>query len=327
MQHTPKAGPPSTCLQRALQSTFRVENKLIANNMVFSGLASFRSTIFNDDAMFGTTIFLHDANFAQTQWNGSCFFPAVQFAGNANFKAAIFNGFVRFQSASFGINTKSSMGTLPSDLAKQDFSDCQFDKPTSFRDAKFSTTYPILNGAVLHKNTDFSTDKKLWPNCQQADPKAARESCAKIRHTIAQQGLPEDEHFFFRREMGFAAQIGGFWQRLPYRLFGVFSEYGQSIARPSLWLLGLWLVPALILLSYFAWVGSFGDSVWRGIDAVGLSFANIFTVFGFHRLYFEPEQIRELPALLQVIGAAQTVLALPLLFFLGLALRKRFRLR
>ena len=156
MQHTPKAGPPSTCLQRALKSTFRVENKLIANNMVFSGLASFRSTIFNDDAMFGTTIFLHDANFAQTQWNGSCFFPAVQFAGNANFKAAIFNGFVRFQSPSFGINTKSSMGTLPSDLAKQDFSDCQFDKPTSFRDAKFSTTYPILNGAVLHKNTDFS---------------------------------------------------------------------------------------------------------------------------------------------------------------------------
>jgi len=295
--------------------------------MVFSGLASFRSTIFNDDAMFGTTIFLHDANFAQTQWNGSCFFPAVQFAGNANFKAAIFNGFVRFQSASFGINTKSSMGTLPSDLAKQDFSDCQFDKPTSFRDAKFSTTYPILNGAVLHKNTDFSTDKKLWPNCQQADPKAARESCAKIRHTIAQQGLPEDEHFFFRREMGFAAQIGGFWQRLPYRLFGLLSNFGESIARPLIGLGIAFVTFAVMFSAYFNWMNEFHDKVYGGAAAFTLSGSNLFSFLGFHRFYFTSLGFAEMHWFVQLLCAIEVLLGLVLLFFLGLALRKRFRLR
>ncbi|MDF9302247.1 hypothetical protein P5P81_06745 [Tritonibacter mobilis] len=42
---------------------------------------------------------------------------------------------------------------------------------------------------------------------------------------------------------------------------------------------------------------------------------------------FLSEVLASLPRWAQVLSGAQTVLSLPLLFFLGLALRQRFRLR
>ena len=308
-------------------------NKVVLKNCIFTQDADFDTATFTQGAYFSSATFTQTANFSSATFTQTADFDSATFTQAANFYSATFDGPAKFVGAKFGVRGADKV-CVPI------FTEAAFARLASFRDAEFVTHYPVLEGTEFREALVVAAKPANWPATDLVlldkaaeDAKnvpikeMAKESCAKIRHALAKQGLPEDEHFFFRREMGFAAQIGGFWQRLPYRLFGVFSEYGQSIARPSLWLLGLWLVPALILLSYFAWVGSFGDSVWRGIDAVGLSFANIFTVFGFHRLYFEPEQIRELPALLQVIGAAQTVLALPLLFFLGLALRKRFRLR
>lgn len=58
-----------------------------------------------------------------------------------------------------------------------------------------------------------------------------------------------------------------------------------------------------------------------------LSFANLFTLFGLHKLWFSAVWLEHLWWPLKVLGGAQTVASLPLLFFLGLGLRTRFRLR
>lgn len=225
-----------------------------------------------------------------------------------------------------------------------DFRDTVFDKPANFRKAKFEYQYPSSSGCVFHSDSSFSSDEGFWPDPRAAKPETAKEFCAKVRIILSKQGFAEEEHTIFRREMEFSrlAALGDkkaiwpFFKAWPYWLFKVFSCYGESIARPTLGLLGLWLVPALVFFCYFAWGSAManpewfdasGKASWSTRDAWGLSFANIFTFFGFQRLYFNLELVRALPATLQLMGALQTVLAVPLLFFFGLALRKRFRLR
>ncbi|SLN47105.1 hypothetical protein ROA7450_02328 [Roseovarius albus] len=156
------------------------------------------------------------------------------------------------------------------------------------------------------------------------------ESCAIIRHALSKQNLPEDEHFFFRREMEAARQIGTFAQRLPYTFYKQLSNYGHSIEKPANALAFLWLVGVSLFSLHFCWgwfalVGNIDNPTFN--TAMGLSFSNMFPPFGFGRLYFTGEFMRELPPILQVFSAFQTVMSLPLLFFLGLGLRQRFRLK
>ena len=63
------------------------------------------------------------------------------------------------------------------------------------------------------------------------------------------------------------------------------------------------------------------------LEALGYSFSNMFKFLGLQRTYFDFVDIREWAAWVQTASAAQTVLAFILLFFLGLGLRTRFRLR
>ncbi|MCJ8332951.1 MAG: hypothetical protein MJH10_01695 [Epibacterium sp.] len=61
--------------------------------------------------------------------------------------------------------------------------------------------------------------------------------------------------------------------------------------------------------------------------AFGLSLSNLFPVFGFGRRFDLNGILEAMPPALQAYAGFQTVAALPLIFFLGLALRQRFRLR
>lgn len=126
--------------------------------------------------------------------------------------------------------------------------------------------------------------------------------------------------------MGFAGQIGGWWERLPYRLFGVFSDYGYSIERPAISLFWVWFLPALIFAAFRVTgmpLTDLAELLWSG----ALSFANLFPVFGFHRVWFDADKLAALHPWLKALAGAQTVVSLPLLFFLGLGLRTRFRMR
>ncbi|UWR59569.1 hypothetical protein [Phaeobacter inhibens] len=130
--------------------------------------------------------------------------------------------------------------------------------------------------------------------------------------------------------MQFASKIGSIWQRLPYLLFGLFSEYGYSILRPTLWLLGVWAFGFAAFWGYLSGccVPAPDGVIERPMGAaMGLSVSNLFPLFGFGRLYFGVEFMQSLPAVLKTLSGLQTVVSLPLLFFLGLGLRQRFRLR
>lgn len=209
------------------------------------------------------------------------------------------------------------------------FESVDFQAPVNFGYAQFVHEYPQFVGATFEQQVSFSADAENWPRRTTQCFLQAKESCATIRHLLAKQGLPEDEHFFFRREMHFAGKIGPIWQRLPYLLFGLFSEYGYSILRPTLWLLGVWALGFAAFWGYFSGccVPAPDSVIERPMgSAMALSFSNLFPLFGFGRTFLL-EELKALPAVLQFFSGVQTVASLPLLFFLGLGLRQRFRLR
>ncbi|AXX99676.1 hypothetical protein BAR1_03530 [Profundibacter amoris] len=110
--------------------------------------------------------------------------------------------------------------------------------------------------------------------------------------------------------------------RLLYDLFERVSDFGSSVLRPAGWLFVVWLSGMIAKLE--AVQGEWYPD-WHSVpSAMGWSFANLFSFFGFHKRYFGEE---ELNAVLQVTGGVQTVAGFILLFFLGLGLRNRFRLR
>ena len=287
---------------------------------VFSGAAVFSFATFSGQAWFGSATFSGEAGFISATFSGEAWFHSARFSGNARFNSATFSARAHFPEARFG---------LPGQQQEIIFIDSQFAQPTNFRDAIFQARYPDFAGAVLHDKTTFTDLPDLWPKGVQSDPaqaKASKASCATIRHSLGKQGLPEAEHFFFRREMGFAAQIGGWWQRLPYRAFGWVSDYGHSIARPAKCLFWVWFLPALAFAAFRVTgvpVSDIFEVLWSG----ALSFANLFPVFGFHRVWFDADKLACLPPGLKALSGAQTVVSLPLLFFLGLGLRTRFRMR
>lgn len=264
----------------------------------FKGGCSFSDSTFKSSSSFFYTTFEGTANF-----NNICFRCPVDFA-----KAT-------FLKDSFFIDTK---------FTSVSFVGCNFHGQANFLRAFFAENFPLLTGAAFLNTVVFNPEFSSWPKSPDYDPKISRESCATIRHALAKQGLLEDAHFFFRREMYSAGEIGSTVQRLPYLIYGWLSDYGYSIQRPAIGLALVWLFGTAILDTAFQF--DYPQEAPLPI-AAALSFSNLFPFFGFTGTYFEPGFLRELPAPLKVLSAAQTVLSLPLLFFLGLGLRTRFRMR
>lgn len=263
---------------------------------------------------FASSIFRKNCSFRSITCDSEIAFTLTEFKNSVNFDYSALLGFSNFEESKFGNGLDSKIS----------FHLTNFGKPTSFYKATFHSIYPNFSGTVLHDKTTFTDHPDYWPKGKQADPEQAKASCAVIRHNLGRQGLPEAEHFFFRREMGFAAQIGKWWQRVPYIGFGMLSDYGYSIARPALWLLGLWAIGFMAFWGYFLTHAAQARPMGT---AFALSFSNLFQVFGFSRLYFDADFMKTLPLVLQIYSGFQTVLAVPLLFFLALGLRTRFRMR
>ncbi len=164
-------------------------------------------------------------------------------------------------------------------------------------------------------------EPRFWTPRSSQFPKDARDSYAVIRHAVAKQGLPEDEHFFYRREMFYAGRYGPWFTQALYRSFGLISAYGHSVERP------LAALAALLAVFCYYFDGKLPDPC---PSALGLSTANTLPFFGssFLRTYY-----RDCGATLGDTGnliiasGLQTALSFILLFFLGLGLRQRFRLR
>lgn len=285
------------------------------SSATFKGDALFICTAFGGTARFTKAIFHGHTKFVHARVGGDAFFRSATFKGHFWCKSVAFSGSVHFNHAIFAAAGQDKVVQI---------TDCQFLNPASFRDANFHSLYPDFSGTILHEKTTFTADDTHWPKTV-SDPLAAIASCAVIRHNLGKQGLPEAEHFFYRREMAFGKEIGGFWDKLPFRLYDWLSEYGHSIERPFWWLIWLWLVPGLVFAAKGVTGVALADLGVLG-RGLALSFADMFSFLGLQRAFFEAD-LGGMGWALQVLAGFQTVMGFVFLFLLGLGLRIRFRLR
>ncbi|MCP3972187.1 MAG: hypothetical protein GY717_18055 [Rhodobacteraceae bacterium] len=308
---------------------FDTRSKASFKTVDFSGETTFRSTRLGGDAWFDSAGFSGDAWFESATFSGDAWFESATFSGDAWFESATFSGDAWFESARFSGDAwfwSATFGGLV------DFSNKAFGAKTTFTQARFAGGVPKFYQRSFHQDTDFTTQDGLWPDMTAETACESKRAYTRLRQIMSELHKPDDEAFFARQEMRCKALLEGRAQRWLSRGYGVVSDYGHSVMRP---LAGLGIVMATPLGAFAALLetrppglASFEASGFliALVKAMGLSFSNTFKFFGLQRVYFA-DFFKDVDGFIGFATAAQTVLGFVLLFFLGLGLRNRFRLK
>ena len=290
-------------------------------NVHFTGRANFEKAQFAGRADFRAAHFTWPTDFQAAHFNGEAFFRAAHFTWPADFRDAHFTGYADFQAARFHEYTN--------------FSDGCFKAKTIFDGATFKGEVPQFFHREMHQDTGFSDDPKLWPEVTALNAKAGKRAYTRLRQVAAEIYDPDLEHFFLRQEMRCKARIewdkGAWFHWLFFVLYRWIADSGISVARP------FWLLVFAWAFGLACFAGHFDSGVLpempediqdsRYWAAAGVSFGNLFGFLGINRLYFTDLLRDHSPDGLQFVAGAQTVAGVVLLFFLGLGLRNRFRLK
>jgi uncharacterized protein YjbI with pentapeptide repeats len=329
----------------------------IANfqSATFCEPADFQSATFLCDAHFASVNFLSRADFARATINGAHFkdaaFSSAQFDGtiisryayfrcasfsmmanfrgamlplaffegaklwNANFEHSTFSR-ARFDGAIFSGDAQFEHATFQDEAV---FVNAQIEGPTSFEGATFRSEPPRFFGAKLHEGTVWR--QVSWPPPPNDVTAAGQFVDAYERLKLEMDRLKkhEDELDFFAREMQSRRVLSGAFFGLHIAIYGGLCDYGRSFVRPLVWIFLTVAVGVVLCLPHF------GLSKYP--QAIGLSLANTFGVFGFRKDFIDPNIVASLPRALKVISAVQTLFGVVLLFLFGLAVRNRFRMK
>ncbi|WP_420862852.1 pentapeptide repeat-containing protein [Algirhabdus cladophorae] len=326
-QNADISGPATfNCIHVASKADFagaNFDDDAIFKSAKFGGRAEFSQCDFSKKADFQLAEIKGPFSCSGSTFHGTAVFAGAGFGSSVDFTTAIFSKSVTFVNAFFKGPSKKNQSSIR-------FDETIFEAPVSFAQTRFCNEFPRFSNTVLPDSVLFSAEDEFWPNRfprDQSEAKVWKNSASVARHTVSKQGFPEDEHFFFRREMECARQIGGWWDKFPYEVFRWVSDYGCSVARPVICLFVLWFIGALIFTAEFSQLYHLPGKVPSWHEPFSLSFANIFKIFGFQRLYFGSEYMDALRVGLKFLSSVQTILGFFFLFFLGLGLRQRFRLR
>ena len=309
------------CGQASFKGT-RFSGQAIFEGTRFSELAIFEGTRFSELAIFEGARFSELAIFESARFSEPAVFESARFCGQASFVGVIFSGEVHFKGAIFGSTVS--------------FENAELKRQTQFAAVKFRSRPPTFFGAKLHEGTAW------WDVCWPDPPTKADEASyfvdAYERLKLEMDRLKKhgDELDFFAREQQCRRVVLGFWKGLPITVYGFLSDYGRSYVRPLLLLVALVFLEAIsfVLWPSGIWSPEPFDLLPHGVwnpdlshvrEAIGISFANTFSVFG--KPLVQPDVLLRLPDWLKAVSTFQTILGLVLLFLFGLGIRNRFRMK
>ena len=331
----------------------------------FADGADFVAAMFMGDAFFRYATFAGYASFRGVMLTGGADFVAATFTGDADFNGTTFMDFAAFNGVTFPMHVSFSGVTYWGDVSffgatftgDADFSYAKFKYTTRFANVRFLTSVPQFRAAQLYDNTEFPAhdkDQKSWPPLRgrvkigeeqfEVMP-AVNQKRAYNRLRLLMNGSLrfEEEQFFYRQEMRCKSVLAKWYHKPFYWLYALLSDCGNSVWRPLFWMIFVMLSGALFMLwwqeaftflpkesSGFDWtLGLLGeDDLWaKPRQAAGWSISNTLPFLGFGKLYYGGEFAVNLAWPLKVVGGVQTVFGFILLFFFGLGLRNRFRLR
>jgi uncharacterized protein YjbI with pentapeptide repeats len=304
------------------------------SSATFSDLADFSSATFSDYAFFGSVTFLDYAFFSSAIfWGTIANFDSATFSGTATFRSATFLDVANFGSATFsgtanfGSVTFSDHAFFSSAIFRDDanFINANFKGKTGFAGSIFKTKVPDFRGAVLHEATEWHDAHWPTPPWDKESGRQQVYAYQRLKQEMERLKKHEDELIFFRKEL--RARRGTFRLLSPNWclnwLYDVSSGYGQSIARPFLWLLVVFASGML----FFGEVDAVDGVPLSWPDAASLSFANMFSFLSLKRDFFDSRMIAEFSRPVLYVSAMESILAVALLFLLALAVRNRFRIK
>ena len=304
------------------------------NETIFAGNISFDEAEFCGDFVALKSEFAGSISFNRAKFYRSAAFSGCKFMANVEFEEAQFLGDTYFNGITFGREARFGNTTFEQEA---DFSATEFKGATYFLRTKFKTRIPRFFEATLHEYTEWYDSE--WPKVpDNADD--ARDQVQRYQRLIRLMNGTEkfnDQHFFFRKELNAQRRAEG-WSvaaamNFAYRLV---CEYGYGLSRiVFIWLahillgtLALWGVKVINASeSAFPWHEAY-SAIGDLPDALAISFANAHALLNLSgRFLQDAEKQWEGVALFSVIGIAQTVSGVIILFFLLLTIRNRFRMR
>lgn len=313
----------------------------------FADMVFFSYSKFHNSAEFSSTVFKNLVTFGGTKFQSFASFNSSCFCEDAVFKEVAFEGDVDF---GWFDELDGNRAVFPTRfLGEVNFNSARLQSKTCFTDVKFLAHVPEFHAVSFYDDTMFTLPydyRDNWPPVKGKGVMGASEqkrAYNRLRLFMNKSLQIEEEQFFHRQEMRCKAVMANWYSKPMYWLFAAFSDFGNSVMRPVAWL-GLSILAGMLFMLWmqgeftftpqsavgFDWsLGLLGaEDVWvKPREAVGWSLSNSVPFLGFSKLYYGGDFADGLTWPLRVIGGVQTLLGYVLLFFLGLGLRNRFRLR
>jgi hypothetical protein len=263
---------------------------------MFSGRADFTSATFAEEAYFNSAAFSGLTNFTSATFSSYASFEAT-FSGPTDFTSARFSHTINFRNAKFGTMTM---------FARSDFGD----------------QVPDFRGATMHEATEWHG--AIWPKPPK-DSTAARSQVHAYGRLVQEMDRlkkHEDEQFFFRKQLRASRALGGRGEWILNFLYEKSSNYGYSVAAPLKCLFWLWIAGAVFYVTRTMAPGTV-PSPEAFQRAFVLSAANLIPFVPITHDFISANAV----GTEKIVCVAQSLIATPLLFLLGLALRNRFRMK
>jgi hypothetical protein len=283
---------------------------------------SFRAAIFREYVDFSGAIFPQNAAQYQSVFEGA------RFREPANFKCVNFSAFAAFDGAVF---ERRLMLSEPGESAY-----------SNFRRAIKQAQRAVDDDEKVTAADDYDPDKDQWRNERGAAARfgALEGGLRTLKLAMRQQSDHVREQRFFEYELRARQKNPSTprWEAAASRLYGWASSYGNSILRPLGWLGGLCIFCAAL---FWVWGNHLNVAApdWPSVvSAFDLSFRNVFRPFDVWSTHSAVGAATSLAEkihanshglgwlALRVVASLQSISALLLVFFVALALRRRFRI-
>jgi hypothetical protein len=246
----------------------------------------------------------------------------ARFGGYADFENARFEGLAEFESA-YVYGAASFRRVHFSKSAN--FSDGAFGATTLFKGAKFETEAPKFFQRTMPQDAQFSDEARLWPKANAANAEKGQQAYTRLRQIAVENHNPDLEHFFLRQEMRCKEVRAKGLDRLFFPGYRLLADNGISVARPVMGLV-------FVIASGWAAIGlhlkvTGTSGAWTSFrEGLGISIGNTLPFLGLVGK-MHPDFYASAPAWLDAFSGAQSVAGIVFLFFFGLGLRNRFRLK
>lgn len=240
------------------------------SSVTFESPAVFDTTIFGNDANFRTVVFYGPAEFRGASFGDRPMFRKTRFIGDADFQAAAFGDDIDFECAEFSRSADFSASIRPdAEKTRLEFNAISFAGASFLGDATFegrkfkSTTrfgrprdtqdacaavfrgIPNFHGCELHQDTDFRDTMFRDDFDVIQGPDAAR-AYRTLKLAMEKAKATREEQQFFRLEMRAEHPGMRFWPRTISSIYAAVSDYGFSLRRPVIALLGAAVLTGLV---------------------------------------------------------------------------------